>query len=87
MNHTDTPKTPAAGVGLDRAQELRAPAPEVSTSSTDTGNNLASPRFVERDPAFYRKREETLRATGEILHQRCVAKLEKLNQVLRARSS
>ncbi|KAG0282226.1 hypothetical protein BGZ96_000720 [Linnemannia gamsii] len=87
MNHTDTPNTPAAEVGLDKAQELRTPASGVPIPSTDAGNNLASPRFVERDLAFYRKREETLRTTGEILHQRCVAKLEKLNQLRQQVSS
>lgn len=40
------------------------------------------PSRVQRDPAYARQREEALRATGEILHQRCIAKLERLEKVL-----
>ncbi|KAF9147142.1 hypothetical protein BG015_011251 [Linnemannia schmuckeri] len=84
MNNTDTPTTPAgpgAGTGLDKAQELHTPASGVPIPSTDVGDNLTSPRVIERDAAFYKKREETLRTTGEILHERCVDKLERLNQL------
>ncbi|KAF9085058.1 hypothetical protein BGX29_002188 [Mortierella sp. GBA35] len=84
MNNTDTPPPPAAtplSTGLDNAQGLQTSASGLPTPSTTDGSNATTPRVVERDPAFYRKREETLRATGEILHQRCVAKLERLNQL------
>ncbi len=44
---------------------------------------MSKPSRVQRDPAYARQREEALRATGEILHQRCTAKLERLEKVQR----
>ncbi|KAK3818469.1 MAG: centromere-associated protein K-domain-containing protein [Benniella sp.] len=39
------------------------------------------PTRIPLDPEYVRRREESLRATGEILRQRCNAKLERLNQL------
>lgn len=87
MNPTDTPTMPAgagAGAGLGNAQELRTPASGVPTPSTNAESHLTSPSVVARDSASYKRREENLRITGEILHERCVEKLERLNQVQQA---
>ncbi|KAF9141624.1 hypothetical protein BGX30_004425 [Mortierella sp. GBA39] len=84
MNPTDIPTTPAeagAGAGLDNDQELRTPASGVPTPSTNAESNLTSPAVVARDSASYKRREENLRITGEILRERCVDKLERLNQL------
>ena len=83
----DTPTKPAeagAGAGLDNSQELRTPASGVPTPSTHAESNLTSPSVVARDSASYKRREENLRITGEILRERCVDKLERLNQVQQA---
>ena len=44
---------------------------------------IPKPSRAQRDPAYARQREEALRATGEILHQRCITKLERLEKVRR----
>ncbi|KAF9999219.1 hypothetical protein BGZ79_007164 [Entomortierella chlamydospora] len=48
---------------------------------------LPPPTPVQYDSAaLLRKREDALRATGEILHQRCLKKMERLNQLRMERS-
>ncbi|KAI1315093.1 hypothetical protein EDD11_001335 [Mortierella claussenii] len=39
------------------------------------------PPVVQRDPEHIRRREEALRATGDILHRRCVDKMEHLRRL------
>ncbi|KAF9926248.1 hypothetical protein FBU30_004143 [Linnemannia zychae] len=86
--NTDTPATPATSEHIE-AREVHTPAsglltlstPTGSDATTPTGSDATTPHNFERDAAYYRKREDTLRATGEILHQRCIAKLERLNQL------
>ncbi|KAG0210231.1 centromere-associated protein K-domain-containing protein [Mortierella sp. GBAus27b] len=61
------------------------------TDATTNGVPLPSqptqPAPIPLDPAYIRKREDVLRATGEILHQRCIEKLERLNQLRQEHAS
>ncbi|KAG0371143.1 hypothetical protein BGZ54_010117 [Gamsiella multidivaricata] len=63
---------------------------EIALSAAQDGDLTNSPSAqlsvqpapMELDPAYVRKREHALRTTGEILHQRCVKKMERLQQSL-----
>ncbi|KAI7830408.1 centromere-associated protein K-domain-containing protein [Gamsiella multidivaricata] len=62
---------------------------EIALSAAQDGDLTNSPSAqlsvqpapMELDPAYVRKREHALRTTGEILHQRCVKKMERLQQL------
>lgn len=78
---------------ITKAKELdrRVPSGTLFASASvpkDAAFDLVSPpprperlTRIPLDPAYVRKREEDLRATGDILHQRCARKMERLNQV------
>ena len=73
---------------ISQAKELdQRVASGTSIDSTGAPVNATSdslpppPTRIPLDPEYVRRREESLRATGEILRQKCNAKLERLNQV------
>ncbi|KAF9208305.1 hypothetical protein BGZ49_009267 [Haplosporangium sp. Z 27] len=53
-----------------------------SNSSTVSPVQPPPPTVAQHDPTLLRRREDALRATGEILHQRCQKKMERLHQQL-----
>ncbi|KAG0006956.1 hypothetical protein BGZ65_001162 [Modicella reniformis] len=78
---------------ITKAKELNQKAAlGTSFASTDRPKDAApgtipQPVRLQIDPVFIRKREETLRATGEALNQRCVEKMERLNKLKQEHAS
>ncbi|KAF9195747.1 hypothetical protein BGZ50_003694 [Haplosporangium sp. Z 11] len=72
-----------AGTGGAVKLNERVNDQSLSTSMNSIQDTTPSqiPRVL-RDPAYIRKREEALRATGETLYQRCTTKMERLHQQL-----
>ncbi|KAF9193897.1 hypothetical protein BGZ51_001883 [Haplosporangium sp. Z 767] len=71
-----------AGTGGAVKLNERVNDQSLSTSMNSIQDTTPSqiPRVL-RDPAYIRKREEALRATGETLYQRCTTKMERLHQL------
>ena len=65
----------------NRLIPLNGSTQDASMQDLSSVTAMPKPSRVQRDPAYARQREEALRATGEILHQRCIAKLERLEKV------
>lgn len=75
---------------ISKAKELdQRVVSGTSVNSTEALKNTTAddvppplqPTRIPLDPEYVQKREESLKATGEILRQRCNAKMERLNQV------
>ncbi|KAG9324616.1 hypothetical protein KVV02_007186 [Mortierella alpina] len=88
MSQQDLSKSLQLEEMLHRASEQDSRLTPLNGSTQDASKQdvasvtaMPRPSRVQRDPKYARQREEALRATGEILHQRCIAKLERLEKL------
>ncbi|KAF9940908.1 hypothetical protein BGZ67_006328 [Mortierella alpina] len=89
MSQQDLSKSQQLEEMLHRTSERDSRLTPLNSSTQDASKQdvasvtaMPRPSRVQRDPKYARQREEALRATGEILHQRCIAKLERLEKQL-----
>ncbi|KAF9116154.1 hypothetical protein BGX27_004494 [Mortierella sp. AM989] len=79
----------ASASTIDKTTSLNGTLPSDSPatltqlqSNTSIVPSPPQPTVAQYDPVYLQKREDALRATGEVLHQRCLKKMERLHQLV-----